>query len=294
MPVTSSVSEIADALEEALDESDAQILPSFVLEDTNRSNFLQQFRLLHQLALSARQRLPPVEDPCPVNFDIFGSGVARLYDSTSPPTSTSAEEEESLQEPSLSVRELKIPGPCSFLSPGQSFYGSQRMSSSLGRAAEDWEVVVKIQSVVPSSGYVCGLMEARNVPNARAPITTFWEGEIVDNINHTFFTHKFGALHDTDLLHWRKFSGFNDLAVQRDGRSTALESCGSIYMRWKETFFVDPSESCMLTIQGFYYIMMDRQSGVINGFYYDPNSTPFQRLSLRPFSSAGASNCAAN
>eukprot|EP00798_Chlamydomonas_sp_ICE-L_P015119 gene15119-21176_t len=127
-------------------------------------------------------------------------------------------------------------------------------------------------------------MEARNVPNVRATITTFWEGDIIDNAEHTFFSQKFGASRETDLSHWRKFPGFCHLAVQRDGRSDGLDTCGSIYMRWKEAFFVDPSESCTLTIQGFYYIMMDRQTGSISGFYYDPHSTPFQRLSLKPSS----------
>lgn len=39
-----------------------------------------------------------------------------------------------------------------------------------------------------ATGYVCGTMEARNVPEAEAPVTTFFEGEVVDNVNHTFYT----------------------------------------------------------------------------------------------------------
>ncbi|RMY60957.1 hypothetical protein D0863_11431 [Hortaea werneckii] len=40
-----------------------------------------------------------------------------------------------------------------------------------------------------------------------------------------------------------------------------------------------------LTISGFYYIVLDRQTGGVEGLYYDPASTPFQRLKLRGCSS---------
>jgi hypothetical protein len=41
-------------------------------------------------------------------------------------------------------------------------------------------------------------------------------------------------------------------------------------------FFVNVGADCGLTIAGFYYVCFDRQSGGIDGFYYDPNSSPFQ------------------
>jgi len=37
-----------------------------------------------------------------------------------------------------------------------------------------------------------------------------------------------------------------------------------------------------LTIAGFYYICISRQTGSIEGFYHDPHSSPFQKLQLRP------------
>jgi hypothetical protein len=36
-------------------------------------------------------------------------------------------------------------------------------------------------------------MEAMNIPQATSPVITFWEGEVVDNLNHTFITQKWGA-----------------------------------------------------------------------------------------------------
>ena len=54
-------------------------------------------------------------------------------------------------------------------------------------------------------------------------------------------------------------------------------------MRWKEKLFVNVQETnCGLTIAGFYYTCLDRANGTIDGFYFDRNSTPYQRLTLKP------------
>ena len=82
------------------------------------------------------------------------------------------------------------PAPCAFLRPGQAFEGRQRVAQCGGGnpKQEHWEVHASIQRYDAASGYVCGTMEAANVPEALAPVTTFFEGEIVDNVNHTFYT----------------------------------------------------------------------------------------------------------
>lgn len=36
-------------------------------------------------------------------------------------------------------------------------------------------------------------MWAENVPHAKSPVVTYWEGEVVDDANHSFFTAKWGA-----------------------------------------------------------------------------------------------------
>ena len=64
-------------------------------------------------------------------------------------------------------------------------------------------------------------MEAENVPHTRSPVTTFWEGEIVDNVHKTFFTGRWGASSDTDLKHWSKFDSFMPLKVSEQ-RPTGL------------------------------------------------------------------------
>jgi hypothetical protein len=37
-----------------------------------------------------------------------------------------------------------------------------------------------------------------------------------------------------------------------------------------------------LTISGFYYISLNRETGLIEGLYYDPGSSPYQYLTLNP------------
>eukprot|EP00897_Mesotaenium_endlicherianum_P009247 jgi/Mesen1/8350/ME000463S07796 len=180
--------------------------------------------------------------------------------------------------------------PCTFLSNGQAFVGTQIVSvagSGAGGAGgkdDSWRVTVRLQGCDLARGFLCGSMEALNVPSTDSSVVTFWEGEIVDNRNHSFFTAQWGATRETDVKHWSKFSSFAPLkeTVQRDGgRSLDLASYPFIFMRWKEKFFVNVGADCGLTIAGFYYVCFCRRSGAISGFYYDPNSSPFQKLELR-------------
>ncbi|XP_021825487.1 glucose-induced degradation protein 4 homolog isoform X2 [Prunus avium] len=153
------------------------------------------------------------------------------------------------------------PSACSLLSVGQAFSGTQNVSSM--QKDEAWRVNVRIQGCDLEHGYLCGTMEALNVPMADTPVVTFWEGEIVDTKNYTFFTGKWEATPEDDIRHWTKFPSFSAL------------------QRWKEQYFVNVGTDCGLTIAGFYYVCFSCSDGSINGFYYDPNSSPFQKLELK-------------
>ncbi|WMV52266.1 hypothetical protein MTR67_045651 [Solanum verrucosum] len=65
------------------------------------------------------------------------------------------------------------------------------------------------------------------------------------------------------------------------GKSLDLNNYPYIFMRWKEQYFVNVGTDCGLTIAGFYYVCFSSSDGSINGFYYDPNSSPFQKLELK-------------
>ena len=92
------------------------------------------------------------------------------------------------------------------------------------------------------------------------PVETFWEGEIIDNRNHQFITDKWDADMRTDIRYWSKFPAFEDLKCSVRSRPP-LKEYPFIFMRWKETYFMTKTEQSTLTIQGFYYICMCRQTG---------------------------------
>lgn len=74
----------------------------------------------------------------------------------------------------------------------------------------------------------------------------------------------------------------------------AMERCVLIFHHLSHLFVVcadDGTERCFitptdarqgLTISGFYYISLRRDTGHIEGLYYDPGSSPYQQLSLKP------------
>ena len=86
-----------------------------------------------------------------------------------------------------------------------------------------------------------------------------------------------------DIEHWEQFASFAPLRarVEADrGDDVDMSQCRYVFMRWKEVFFVSPGEDCGLTIAGFYYVCLDRHTGAVVGYYYDPSNHPWQRLEL--------------
>lgn len=181
----------------------------------------------------------------------------------------------------------------SFLKAGRSFTGTQNLMSTaitvagFGGHKEEWEVRVTINSVDLETGTIIGLMEALNVPATATTVVTYWEGEIIDFINHTLWTGKWQADANIDLQHWRKFDAFkgmDDRTIKHGFRSARHIHQKYIFMRWKERFFINmTAQDSGLTIAGFYYVCIRRIDGHIEGFYFDPSSTPYQKLVLHPW-----------
>ncbi|XP_008448136.1 uncharacterized protein LOC103490410 isoform X2 [Cucumis melo] len=124
------------------------------------------------------------------------------------------------------------PQACTLLSVGQAFSGTQNVSNN--QKDEAWRVNVRIQGLDLEHGYLCGTMEALNVPMADTPVVTFWEGEIVDGKNYNFFTGKWQAAPEEDIRHWTKFPSFAPLMNQVEvdgGKSLDLSNYPCIFMR---------------------------------------------------------------
>ena len=87
----------------------------------------------------------------------------------------------------------------------------------------------RLQDYEPASGRLSGLLEAYSVPESDKPVTTFLEGEVVDNRNHSFLTSDWGAGAETDIRHWSRFKAFQPLRRVRGraGGGVGAQSLGA-------------------------------------------------------------------
>lgn len=162
-----------------------------------------------------------------------------------------------------------------------------------------WPVTVTIDTLSLSAMTLSGTMSASRIRDKRSPTgesssTTHFEGEIIDFETHTFETENFESEGlETDAMYWSRigpFRGMKDAEVARCllSREWVEENLVRrwILMRWKERSFIPPTPSPNpggISIRGFYYIALHRQTGLVDGSYGNhPESQPFQRLRMRP------------
>lgn len=112
------------------------------------------------------------------------------------------------------------------------------------------------------------------------------------------------ATPSTDASNWHHLPPFSSLATPAEMARLLLSQARMneinqqyIFMRWKERCFVHTKDSTCpssqtertgdqdrghgLTISGFYYVSLRRDSGEVEGLYFDPTSTPYQHLRLK-------------
>jgi glucose-induced degradation protein 4 len=190
-------------------------------------------------------------------------------------------------------RPLPAPAPCAFLRPGQYFEGKQSVYNRASVIQHSWKTSVTIHSYDERRGELTGSMSA-SLPDNPHPVVTFFTGEVVDNVNHCFYTSQaaWAMTAEMDMAHWKRLPGFStklsDEIKKYGGRAPSLAEPGiRLYMRWKERSFVSGGE-CRLTIAGFYMLSMDRLTGQMDAVYIDPNSTPEQKLTLTALTSKEA------
>ena len=147
---------------------------------------------------------------------------------------------------------------------------------------------------------LCGYLTIKNLqPERPSETTTFFTGEIICEKN-PFLTRKWDADESIDRKHWSKFllhfkpfeKTFNDDNFDWD----MLETCGAVFMRWKELFIISQPEAKSsaepCSFAGFYYISLDKRLGDIEGYYFQKSShdASYQSLMLefKPDSEATA------
>ncbi|KAL8994790.1 MAG: hypothetical protein Q9169_005326 [Polycauliona sp. 2 TL-2023] len=172
---------------------------------------------------------------------------------------------------------------------------SLAQTSAAKHSEERWPVQVKIHSIDYETMTLAGTMEAFNVPDQnsvtqKSSITTFLEGEIIDFNKFTLKTKSYKTDDNTDSIYWRMLEPFKKLTDDEMVRGLLSKRWMReqlreryILMRWKEKCFVKPLDAhALLTISGFYYVSMRRSDGRVESLYYDPQSAPFQHLSMMP------------
>ncbi len=93
---------------------------------------------------------------------------------------------------------------------------------------------VCLQDVNLQEGTLCG-SSTWHLPNGKSPVVTSWEGDIIDNVNHSFVTQKWGATQQSDLKQWSKFPHFVPLrlnVLQRRGRWDSSLSSSAACLKW--------------------------------------------------------------
>lgn len=186
--------------------------------------------------------------------------------------------------PQTTAPMLQAP-PNVYLKPGQTFSGFQHVTHWPPGKPEKWNVEVVLNHCDYKTGEVFGTMTARNVPGAEDPVVTYFEGEVIDNVNSTFYSNPDASARSCilELRNWARFPSFRPLresVLEEDGRASGLADSPKVFMRWKEKFFISGGD-CRLTIAGVYYVALDRKTGDINAFYFDPASAPDQKLMLK-------------
>lgn len=165
--------------------------------------------------------------------------------------------------------------------------GSTSFGSSFSSASSQWSVKVSVSSIEYSQLRLTGTMEA--FTDGKTNIKTYFEGEIIDFNKHTFRTLSFSSSLRDDANNWRKLDPFvhlndADLVKSLTSRKYLMElNAKWLFLRIKEHCFLNPDPDVGgLTISGFYYLSLRREDGRIHGYYYDPQSQPYQELTLMP------------
>lgn len=189
----------------------------------------------------------------------------------------------------------------SFLRPGARFRGKQ---SSVD---QNYDVTVTLKAVDMASSTLGGYLEIAHLTDSYPKLTTYFDGEIVDNVRFSFVTaaeRAWGTTEKTDAAHWAKFGAFRPYTRHvrgcRGGSGGSSAGGGAvggapaplkpwkerahIFMRWKERFLIpnhDVSSLPGASYEGFYYICFDQLQGDISGIYYHQNSEKYGHVYIR-------------
>ena len=136
-----------------------------------------------------------------------------------------------------------------------------------------------------------GYLEIQHLTDSYPKLTTYFEGEIVDNERHSFVTSAaahpdWGTTEKTDCAHWNKFSPSKPYSrfMKTGVPLKHWKERSHLFMRWKEMFLIpnhDVSSLPGASYEGFYYICFNQLQGEIQGIYYHQNSEKYGHVCMR-------------
>lgn len=119
-----------------------------------------------------------------------------------------------------------------YLSRGDAFSGYQK---SLSKKSEYFfsELDVQITDIDYERNTVSGIIEKKaiSIAGKKQNLKIFFEGEIIDGVNHTFTSRLTADCEALDVYFWNRFPSFKEIESLRDLKK---QSEKYIYMRWYE------------------------------------------------------------
>lgn len=121
----------------------------------------------------------------------------------------------------------------SYLSTGDAFSGFQK---SLSKKSEYFfsELEVTLTSVDVGKQILSGVIDKKviSVAGKKQSLRVFFEGEIIDGLEHTFTSELSSNCEALDVYFWSRFPAFKDIEGGLKGLKE--HSARYVYMRWHE------------------------------------------------------------
>ena len=119
------------------------------------------------------------------------------------------------------------------MNPGDLFSG---FSKSLSKKSEYFfsELEIQLSECDFRSGLISGIIDKRviSISGKKYLNRVYFEGEIIDGINHTFTSSLSANCEALDVYFWSRFPSFKDIDSLKDLKK--IHSPKYVYMRWTE------------------------------------------------------------
>jgi hypothetical protein len=151
----------------------------------------------------------------------------------SDPKPYSSSEKNSISIESKPIKPTKSLQSPQYINPGDLFSG---FSKSLSKKSEYFfsELEIQLTECDFNSGLISGIIDKKviSIAGKKHVSRVFFEGEIIDGVNHTFTSSLSANCEALDVYFWSRFPSFKDIDSLKDLKK--VHSSKYVYMRWIE------------------------------------------------------------